>query len=421
MSKNTVFQSGPRGSAIILVVLAVVLMAAMGAGMLTLGLKGRVLATRSAQQIQARCAADAGLTKAVFQMNQKLQAKAWSDPGLPGATDEKLPNSDATFSYKIVSKSIMSNREFDVACVGKSGEAFKTITASLRLKGLFDEAIVTQNYLTLKSDTQISGYNSKDPNDTDLEAKIATTSTLPERLVLNSGVVVNGDVFVGVDGDPATVIKDLGGSTGYRSSLTEEFEFPPVTAPVLPDKGTGISAKGTTMTIGPADSGKYTGIALAQTSEKIKGELFTYPGVLEIAGGDVVLHVTGDVKIGEACEIIVRKGATLKLYVDGNVNCGANSSISVEEYPPDPSTLQLYATGSGTQLFDLKSKSHWCGVVYAPNADVDLYALGDVYGSVSAYDFEFKAGGNFYYDEALKKADVFDEGVRFTVKRWKEQ
>jgi len=58
--------------------------------------------------------------------------------------------------------------------------------------------------------------------------------------------------------------------------------------------------------------------------------------------------------------------------------------------------------------------------VYAPNADVTIMAQGDVYGSIVAENFEFKAGGNFYYDEALRNVNKDDDCVRFTVQRWSE-
>ncbi|MHC4526603.1 MAG: hypothetical protein ACYS29_01890, partial [Planctomycetota bacterium] len=76
-------KSKRSGSAIVLVMLAAVLLMAMGVGLLGLGLRGRILATRNAEQVQARCAADAGLTKALFEMNRQLQIKPWSGSTLP--------------------------------------------------------------------------------------------------------------------------------------------------------------------------------------------------------------------------------------------------------------------------------------------------------------------------------------------------
>jgi hypothetical protein len=133
-----------------------------------------------------------------------------------------------------------------------------------------------------------------------------------------------------------------------------------------------------------------------------------------------VLYITGDIQLGQACEIVVRDDSTLTLYVDGDIHCREGSGVNTESPPEKAATLKLYGTGQDAQDFDIKAKSKWTGVVYAPNADMDLYAGADAYGSIVAKTFEFKAGGDYHYDEALKEVDVDDEGVHFVVKRWYE-
>jgi hypothetical protein len=178
------------------------------------------------------------------------------------------------------------------------------------------------------------------------------------------------------------------------------------------DKHTDISVQGgQTVVLTPAGNGQYSQIVLKQG---------TTPARLEISGGDVVLHITGDIVLGQSCEIIIKDGSTLTLYADGNINCRESSGINPEYSTQPVQTLQLYATGQSTQLFDLKAKSQWTGVVYAPNASVNLYAGGDVYGAFVADTFEFKAGGNYHYDEAIREVQVDDEGIRFVVVRWEE-
>ena len=90
--------------------------------------------------------------------------------------------------------------------------------------------------------------------------------------------------------------------------------------------------------------------------------------------------------------------------------------------PEEPKHLKIYGTAPADpgQTIDIKAKSHWSGVVYAPNADITLYAMADVYGSFVSNIFEYKALGNFFYDEDLKIVGVNDEGVRFSIKRWSE-
>ena len=110
----------------------------------------------------------------------------------------------------------------------------------------------------------------------------------------------------------------------------------------------------------------------------------------------------------------------MTIYLDGDIVSGNGSSIGTENPSKDALTIQLYGTGEGEQNFDIKAKNEWTGVIYAPNANIDLYAKGDAYGAIVANSFEFKAGGNYYYDEALREVSLEDEGVSFVVERWYE-
>jgi len=393
-------QSKEPGAAIVLVVLAVVILFLMGVGLLSLGLRSRMLAIRTASGIKARCAADAGLTKAVFEMNEKLKTKPWDSSTLPEA-DEQL--FDATFSYTVTGD---IGSGYIIESIGRSGQAEKRVYAEIELQGLFEISILTQGDLVLKSNTLIGGYNSLDPNDTDVEVKIATSSVLADGIVLNSGVVVDGDVLVGVGGDVDMVIKDLGGTTGARYPMLEEPVFPEVTPPELADKGNIELENGGTRTINPADSGEYTEIILKNDA------------ILKIDGEDVVLYVTGDIDLGQDSEIKIEEGASLTLYLDGDFEAGNSAGINNKN---SPTKFKLYGTGEAGQCLDLKAKSENFGAVYAPDAVIIVRADGDVYGSLVAEELEFKAGSDFYYDEALRNVGVDDEGVRFVIKGWREE
>ena len=106
--------------------------------------------------------------------------------------------------------------------------------------------------------------------------------------------------------------------------------------------------------------------------------------------------------------------------MDGDIHCRESSGINPELATQPADTLHIFGTSESTQTFDLKAKSQWTGVVYAPNANVNLYANGDAYGAIVANNFEFKSGGNYHYDEALRNIDEDDEGVHFVIKRWEE-
>lgn len=407
MKMSKPLKSKRKGSVMPLMLVAVVILFVMGVGFLSLGLHSRIFAQQNASEIAARCAVDVGLTKAVFEMNAKLEAKPWDDSILPEVTGEALPNCDATFRYTVTGD-ISSG--YIIESVGQSGRAQKRVRCALPLQGLFESAISTQGTIELKSNTLISAYNSLDPLDTDGGLKISTNSILLDSVILNSGITVNGDILVGVGGSVEEVIKDLGAVvTGGEYALSEDILFPPITVPVLTDMGAGISVHGATLTIGPADSGKYGGISLKRA---------TNPAVLEIAGGDVVLHVTGGIGMGEECEIVVKEGASLALYLDGDLVTHNNAGINNEG---SPKKLKLYGTSQSSQNLDIRAKGKFSGAVYAPNASVTVMAGSDIYGAVNAQSFELKSGGNFYYDKALKNVGVDDEDVRFVITQWQEE
>jgi hypothetical protein len=400
---NRRLKSQQKGAVLSLIAVVVVILTLMGLALLNLGFQARISAIRTAQGIQARWAADAGLTKAVVEMNNKLTAKTWSDASMPSATNEVMFESDQSFNYQ-VSKDCDGN--YTVASTGITGPARKRVYAIMKLKGLFDSAICVKNRISLMPNTLLAGYNSADATDTDFDLKIGTTTTMANSIPIGPGTVINGDVFVGVGGNPGTVIGAGGTITGQKYSLLEELYFPVITPPALPDKGTALSAAGTTITLDPSGSGKYTGINLSS-------------GVLEIQGGDVELYITGNINMGNGCEIIVRPGSSLVLYVDGNIS--ADNSGGINNQAGNVKDFQLYASGTGEQIFNLKAKSSIFGTVYAPNVDITLYPNAEMRGAIVGKNVTFKSGGIFYYDEALKdNVSINDVGARFIVKRWRE-
>jgi hypothetical protein len=191
-------------------------------------------------------------------MNEKLKVKPWADSVLPAGVSLDLSNCDATFAYNVVP----SADGYVVESVGQSGQAERRIYAVLELQGLFEHAILTKDTLILKSGTLVDGYNSLDPLDTDAGVDIGTQSTSASSISLNMGVTVDGDVVVGVGGNPDTVIKDLGAKTGHQYAATEDDPLPQITPPKLLYKGPSIATSGKTVKLTPADNGQYGKIDL---------------------------------------------------------------------------------------------------------------------------------------------------------------
>ena len=432
MSGKTFLQSSRQASALAITLVVIVLLFTAGLGMLQCGLQARLYANRAANEIAARTAADAGITNAIWKLNRNVKTKYACD-NLPALKRRPLTNSPAAYAYEvsvpdssffqvetigddeqnqddIFAAKLPFAYRYVIKSVGTSGNAQKTLYATVKLEGLFQYALLSQGKLQLASNTLITGYNSSDPGDTFFDVKIGTTSTEPDAVSLSSGSVVEADVFVGVGGNPEEVIEDGGTVEGSTFALTEQVRFPTITPPPLTYVGTTISARGETVTFDPTDSGTYKKIDLRQKAE--------VPGVLEIDGGEVVLRIEDGIDLGNDTDIIVRNGASLTLYVDGDISTRNGAGFSNENTPVD--TLTIFAIGTDDQLFDLKAKTESFGVVYAPNADLILYSKNKFYGAITAENISIKSKGEFYYDEALRDVGPDDTAVRFVIEKWWE-
>lgn len=398
------------GSVLILVIVIVLITMALGTGMLTLGTQSRVTAARQAQDISARSAADAGLELAVRQINNAVERHTWTPMLRPHYDDVAIEDSESSFSVVTTYNAADGYR---IRSTGACRDRSRTVETALRLKGLFEEAILCRDTLSLKSGTRVQCIDSRismNPLDTDETVVIGTNSTTDDSVILNNNVIVKGDIVVGVGGNVDTVIKDQGAQTGDRYALPKEVDFPEVDAPRLWGPDSQIEVKAGEKSIGLGGNyppiGRFSGLNLKQGTR------------LRVIG-PCVLYITGTVNMGQASEIYIDPAhGSLKIYLDGNWVSDNNSGINNATCLPEK--FELYGTGADGQQIDLKAKSDFYGAIHAPNADVTVFSGGDLYGAFSAQNFELKNPANFFYDVALRRVSVHDEGSQFVVSRWNE-
>lgn len=411
MKKTRQITKNKSGSILVLVLLVVLISFIIGTGLLALGTQSRIASINQVQDIMARSAADAGLERAIQEINNAVISGTWSTGVQPTASSVALPNSQAEYSVKTAYD---GTDGYTIVSVGTDRNRSRTINARLRLKGLFENAIQCRDTVILKSGSVIDAIDSSislNPDDCSEMVMIGTNSTDADKVILNMGVEVDGDVVVGVGGDTSTVIKDLGATYDSSYSMSTPVEFPPVYPPSMFGPDTAIAFKSSEMTIGPGGdypaTGRFSGISMKSGA------------VLRVIG-DCTLYITGDVDLGYNAEIIVdgSKSASLTIYLDGDWL--ADNSASVNNATQTPSTFKLYGTGPVGQEIDMKAKGEFYGVIYAPDADLTMYSGANIYGSFVANNFELKNPANFLYDVSLKTVSVFEEGARFVVNRWRE-
>ena len=389
---------GRGGFAISIMLCAVVMLLVIGAGVMSLGLHSRRFAVHTSSEMTARFAADSGLTKAFYEMNEKLKVIPWNDSSLPEGTDEDLLNTDATYSYQVTGN---LDGGYTAESIGTYGMKQRTVKCSLPLQGLFEYAIFGDDYIHIKNGGTVDWYNSDDGS-----LQIGTNNTLADSIVLKNGALVNGDVVIGAGGDPDVVIDKAGGTlTGSTFIMPEEYDLPQITVPewlnALPSGGV------ITTNITISNSAKYDKINLGNNK------------IITI-NGPVNLYIVGDIILKNSAQlrIIDSNDVFLNLYVGGNIE--VDNSSAINNLTEDASVLKIFGLESCESIV-IKNDTDFYGAIYAPNASIVMMNSGDVYGSIVGKSVDQKNSADFIYDVSLKDVSIEEEGVRFVIKQWQEE
>ena len=399
------------GFALGIVMCALIILLVIGAGVVRIGMHGRAIAVRDSSELSARAAADAGLTQALYSMNQMVEEKTWNDSSLPYAIDAPLMNNPATYSYTVIKISPADSNDdiYSIKCTGKYGLARNTVYSTFELQGLFEYAIYTLGNLTLRSGTMITAYN-VDADDPPLQ--IGTNSTEAGAITAKSGVTIDGDVIVGPEGDPDVVINNTSEAniTGQTYPSLIEHKTPNINVPQALVDMVSSGTIGTSTTL--SSSAKYDSINLG-------GATGSDPNKIDkvSVNSNVKIYVTGDLKLGNGDTVEIQPDASLVIFLGGNLY--VDNSGAINNLTKDPKKLKIYGLDTCANI-DFKNSGTFYGAVYAPNADIHLYNSFTLYGAVVGKSFTQDVNANFYYDMRLREVDVSEMGVHLVVMRWSE-
>ncbi len=380
--------------------LGVVVLITAALCILSLGLHGRLMAIRDNSEIAAQCAADAALTQALIVANQKLKARHWSDANLPEATSQPLQNSDAIYSYHVAGD---INTGYVIEGMGQSRNAVETVSAKLKLDGLYNYAIFADQKIVLKSGGILDGYDSRNGpyggTNSNKPIVLGLNSSTPCAIEMYSGSTIVGAVLGGPGTDPNNYrCGDTGTITDGISSAMITRELPIISAPTLEYKG-----------VSPPDvidaSGRYDTIDILTKK------------TLSVVG-DVVLHISGNVTLKQGAELQITPGSSLQLYVDGVLTIGQYGIIN--NTTQDPKKLGIYGSATGVE-YSFGQATIFYGTVYAPGVTMQLNNSADLYGSFVTKLLSQNAKVNIHYDMALGAVSIDDIGVKFVVDRWSEE
>lgn len=388
-----------KGSVLVWAVLVMLLLLINGGALLSLGLKSRTFQAQSSSNIVARCAADNGLVKAMYDIEQLILAGTFNDNNLPEVTNATVAGTNGTFSYTVMATS----GNYTIKAIGTSNQAQRTVQAVVELTSPFEFSVFSKENIILRNSVTLDWYN----NDSDDEnMKIGTNSIVNAAVDLMNSITINGDVSVGVNGDPAQVIKEGIGITitGDTYAQATENALPSVEVPPWLKNSTSGGTITSDKTI--TTSGKYDEINIGN-SNKIQIE------------GHVELYVTGNVTLGNSCEIEVSNltPSSLTLYFGGDFEAQVSSTLN--NLNQTPSNMKLYGLDTCTSV-RFHNRTEFYGVIYAPTADIIMDNSADIYGSFIGKSIDFKNSVNVHYDASLRDVIKPDSLTTLKVKRWQE-
>jgi hypothetical protein len=138
---------------------------------------------------------------------------------------------------------------------------------------------------------------------------------------------------------------------------------------------------------------------------------------LLVLGTNVTLYITRDFSMTGNSQVIIAPGASLKVFVGGDVNLAGNGIFN---YTLDASHFSLYGLPTNHNIA-ISGNAAFTGVVYAPQADLVMNGSGntiyDVVGAIVANTATLHGHFQFHYDEALGRAKIQS---KYNVASWHE-
>jgi hypothetical protein len=376
-----------RGMALALVVSVMFILLTLGTGTLFWGLQSRLRAVRDAEQIEAKMAADAGLSKAVILMRN------YESGTLPSATNEVVAGAATVCSFSVEPN---PDGTYTITSTGTSATATRIVYGRVRRGSTFWCGATVMGTVTMTSSSQIMPLTADD------SLRVYTNSTAPGSISLKSSSIVDGDVTVGVGGDPATVISADGQSeiSGSQAPAHAPLVFPPVVAPVgLPDQGNTQISKSEVI-----------------SSSRQYGNLLVNGGgtVVEI-DGDITLYVAGTMTIRNSAQILVRDGSRLTLYLGGNLTFDRGS---LQEVNLRSERIHIYGLPTCTKI-DCANSLDIYVAIYAPAADCTLNSSSRVVGAIASKSLTLSSSSTLCYTETVSESCPYGS-YTYWLDRWWE-
>ena len=333
--------------------------------------------------------------------------------------------SEFSFTVPTELTSLGSNQySFKVTGHGPSNsEAVIEVVFSAEQKSAFEYGLFTNGLLDLKSDASIYSYDSRDtpnpdpttfPGASTGEADIGSNTEISTKM----NTYIDGDLALGADNsDPPgdAIWTDTGTPivTGTAGTTVGHVDPDPLGAN---DPSSELYDKFNTI-ITTNDNGT------AGDGSPLEGAT-----AIDLSNGETLTLTAGDYYI---TEIILKNGSTLEIdatsgpvniYLDGIVDAEdgeleAKNGSAINNLS-QPTDFSIFSNSS--QDITFKHSSAFKGMLYAPNAHVEMKNTSGIYGLIWGNTATIHNSGEFYFDEAIKDKYLSPNNYTIDVLSWKD-
>ena len=308
-------------------------------------------------------------------------------------TDEKfrLDVYDATSAPEAIPSDTLYLRSVGQSRTGQKRTAVAVVKIGKAQGGLFDYAFFASDIDT-SGGVRVDAFNPLTGKTVSGAGNLATNSTNAGAVRLNSGVIVDGNITVGVKGNVTdttsspgrtwgtnnVVWKNWNATTTGESTFESAQEYPTVSIPEGSKKDTSVNVnwKGDTLSPGYYDTINASGGGVAT----LQGGSY-YLDTLNISGGASLA--------GSGTEPVV-------LYVRDKVQISNGTTSNISRLPRN--LVIILADGAS---LNITGGSTVYAMVYGPGADVKLSGGSRLYGAVVGDTINMTGGFTMTYDVTL--------------------
>ena len=297
------------------------------------------------------------------------------------------------------------------------------VLISAEPKSAFEYGLFADGLLDLKASARVYSYDSRDTPDP-YPATFPGASTGEADIGSNTKVITKMDTYV--DGDLALGADDsdspVDATWSDTGTPTINGEAGTTVGHVDPDP-LGANVVGSELYNKFIDIVTTNDNGVAGDSSPLEGAT-----AINLGNGGTLTLTAGDYYI---TSIILKNGSTLEIdatagpvniYLygiidaeDGELEAKNGSAINNLSQPTD---FSIFSNSS--QDITFKHSSDFKGLVYAPNAHVELKNTAGVYGLIWGNTATIHNSGEFYFDEAIKDKYASPDNYTINVLSWKD-